>query len=73
MTDGVRESKYNDKFTELLGQPVRVEIGENFVIPASDLESSGLHFHILFATIFLAITLVPFLMMEEKRTKTWMR
>jgi ABC-type Na+ efflux pump permease subunit len=28
------EVKYSAKFTELLGQPVRVEIGENFVIPA---------------------------------------
>jgi ABC-type Na+ efflux pump permease subunit len=64
------ESKYSQKFSELLGQPVRVEIKDNFVIPAPDVESSGVHFHILFATIFVAITLVPFLMMEEKRTKT---
>ena len=64
------EAKYSQKFSELLGQPVRVEIGDNFVIPAPDVESSGVHFHILFATIFVAITLVPFLMIEEKRTKT---
>ena len=64
------EVKYSAKFTELLGQPVRVEIGENFVIPAPDVETSGVHFHILFATFFVAITLVPTLMMEEKRTKT---
>lgn len=64
------EAKYSAKFTELLGQPVRVEIGENFVIPAPDVETSGVHFHILFATLFITITLVPALMMEEKRTKT---
>jgi hypothetical protein len=64
------EAKYSAKFTELLGQPVRVEIGENFVIPAPDVETSGVHIHILFATFFVAITLVPALMMEEKRTKT---
>jgi ABC-2 type transport system permease protein len=64
------EAKYSAKFTELLGQTVRVEIGENFVIPAPDVETSGVHFHILFATFFVAITLVPTLMMEEKRTKT---
>jgi ABC-2 type transport system permease protein len=64
------EAKYSDKFTELLGQPVRVKIGKNFIIPAPDVESSGVHFHILFATFFVAITLVPFLMLEEKRTKT---
>jgi ABC-2 type transport system permease protein len=64
------EVKYSNKFTELLGQPVRVKIGENFVIPAPDVETSGVHFHILFATLFVTITLVPALMMEEKRTKT---
>jgi len=64
------EAKYSQKFTELLGQPVNVEIGENFVIPAPDVETSGVHFQILFSTFFVAITLVPALMMEEKRTKT---
>jgi len=64
------ETRYTQKFSELLGQSVRVEIGENFVIPAPDVETSGVHFHILFATFFVAISLVPALMMEEKRTKT---
>ena len=64
------EVKYSSKFSELLGQPVRVEIGDNIVIPAPDVETSGVHFHILFATLFITITLVPALMMEEKRTKT---
>jgi ABC-type Na+ efflux pump permease subunit len=40
------------------------------VIPAPDVETSGVHFHILFVTLFVAITLVPALMIEEKRTKT---
>ena len=64
------EAKYSQKFSELLGQPVRVEIGENFIIPAPDVETSGVHFHILFATLFVAITLAPALMLEEKLTKT---
>lgn len=64
------EANYSQKFSELLGHPVRIKIGDNFIIPTPDVESSGIHFHILFATIFVAITLVPFLMMEEKRTKT---
>ena len=64
------EVKYSDKFTELLGQPVRVEIGENWIMPAPDVETSGVHFHILFATLFVVISLVPALMLEEKRTKT---
>jgi ABC-2 type transport system permease protein len=64
------ETNYSQKFSELLGQPVQVEIGENFVIPAPDVETSGVHIHILFATFFAAISLVPALMMEEKHTKT---
>ena len=64
------EAKYSQKFSELFGQSVRVEIKDNFVIPAPGVETSGVHFHILFATFFVAITLVPALMMEEKRTKT---
>ena len=64
------EAKYSAKFTELLGQPVRVEIGNNFIIPAPDVETSGVQFHILYATFFVVITLVPALMLEEKRTKT---
>jgi len=64
------EAKYSAKFSELLGQPVHVEIGENFVIPAPDVEASGVHFHLLYATLFMTITIVPYLMLEEKRTKT---
>jgi len=64
------EAKYSQKFSELLGQPVRVEIKENFIIPTPGVETSGVYFHILFATFFVTINLVPALMMEEKRTKT---
>jgi ABC-2 type transport system permease protein len=64
------EVKYSDKFSELLGQPVRVEIGENFILPAPDVETSGVHVHMLFATLFVVISLVPALMLEEKQTKT---
>ena len=64
------EVEYSNKFTELLGQPVRVEIGENLIIPAPDVETSGVQFHILYAVLFMAISLVPYLMLEEKRTKT---
>jgi ABC-2 type transport system permease protein len=64
------ELKYSDKFSELLGQPVRVEIGENFVIPQPDVETSTVQFTILFAIFWMAVTIVPFLMMEEKQTKT---
>ncbi|HEY46424.1 MAG TPA: ABC transporter permease [Anaerolineae bacterium] len=64
------ELKYSDKFSELLGQPVRVEIGENFVIPQPDVETSTVQFTILFAVFWMAISIVPHLMMEEKQTRT---
>jgi ABC-2 type transport system permease protein len=64
------ELKYSDKFSELLGQPVRVNIGENFIIPQPDVETSTVQFTILFAVFWMAITIVPHLMMEEKQTRT---
>jgi len=64
------EEEYSSKFTELLDQPVHVEIGENLVIPVPDVETSGVQFHILYAVLFMAISLVPYLMLEEKQTRT---
>jgi len=64
------ETKYSEKLVEFLGRPVNVSIGENFVIPEPEEDSDSVYFHILFATLFMSITLVPFLMFEEKKTKT---
>lgn len=64
------ETLYSDKFSEMLGQPVRVEINKNFIKPSPDVQTNMVNFHILFASLFIAITLVPALMMEEKHTKT---
>jgi ABC-2 type transport system permease protein len=64
------ELKYTDKFTELLGQPVSVEIGENYIIPQPDVETATVQFTILFAVFWMAVTIVPHLMMEEKQTRT---
>jgi ABC-2 type transport system permease protein len=64
------ETLYSQKFSELLGQPVRVEINENFIKPDPNIQTNTVNFHILFATLFIAITLVPSLMLEEKRIKT---
>lgn len=64
------ESKYSQKLTEWLGQSVRVEIGESFVVPQPDIPTWPVHFHILFIVFFMAITTVPHLMLEEQRTKT---
>ncbi|UCF62361.1 MAG: ABC transporter permease [Anaerolineaceae bacterium] len=64
------ESKYSQKLSEWLGQSVRVEIGDNFVVPQPDIPTWPVHFHILFAVFFMAISTVPHLMLEEQRTKT---
>jgi len=64
------EALYSSKFSELLGQPVHVEIGENIVIPSPEIGTTMVNVHILFATLFMAIQVVPALMLEEKLTKT---
>ena len=64
------EALYSSKFSELLGQPVRVEIGENLVTPSPEIGTTMVNLHILFATLFVAMLLVPVLMLEEKLNKT---
>ena len=64
------ETLYSSKISELLNQPVLVEIGENVVIPSPEISTTMVNMHILFATLFVAITLVPSLMLEEKLSKT---
>ncbi|HEY43267.1 MAG TPA: ABC transporter permease [Anaerolineae bacterium] len=64
------ETLYSAKFSELLGQPVQVEIGENIIVPSPDIDTTDVNQHILFVTLFVAITLIPALMQEEKLTKT---
>lgn len=64
------ESLYSSKLSELLGQPVRVEIGANIVIPSPEIGTTMVNEHILFATLLAAMLLVPSLMLEEKLTKT---
>ena len=64
------ETLYSAKFSELFGQPVRVEIGANIVMPSPEIRTTMVHQHILFVTLFVAIALVPALMLEEKLTKT---
>ena len=66
------ESNYSTMFTELLGTPVQVEIGENILIPPIDAlgMASTVSFHVYFAVLWMALTVVPFLIIEERQTKT---
>jgi ABC-type Na+ efflux pump permease subunit len=64
------ETLYSVKFSELLGRPVQVEIGENIIVPSPDIDTTFVNQHILFVTLFVAMTLIPALMVDEKLTKT---
>jgi ABC-type Na+ efflux pump permease subunit len=64
------EKKYSQKFTELLGQPLRIHIGDNVVIPYSDVETNAVPFHMLFTLLWMSVSVVPHLMMEERKTRT---
>jgi ABC-type Na+ efflux pump permease subunit len=64
------ETLFSAKFSELLGQPVRVKIGENIVVPSPNINTTMVNQHILFITLLVALLLIPALMQEEKLTKT---
>jgi ABC-type Na+ efflux pump permease subunit len=66
------EAKYTQAFTEILGQPVQVAIGRNIVIPEAD--AGGMQATIAQQLIYfifsVALLVIPYLMLEERRTKT---
>jgi ABC-type Na+ efflux pump permease subunit len=64
------ETEYSQMFSALLGKPLHIHIGDNIVIPAADVEASNLPYHTLFVLLWMAISVIPYLMQEERRTKT---
>jgi ABC-type Na+ efflux pump permease subunit len=66
------EAKYSQAFSEILGQPVQVVIGQNIIIPQSS--ASGMQgtvaYQMVYFVFFTALVLIPFLMLEEKQSKT---
>jgi ABC-2 type transport system permease protein len=66
------ENQYSSMLTELLGVPVDVQIGDNILRPLFDAlgMASTAAFHIYFAIFWMALTVVPFLVIEERQTKT---
>ncbi len=66
------EARYTQQFSELLGKQVNVIIGENIVEPRYDNlgNEATAAFHMLFGVFYMAAVLVPFLMLEEQRSKT---
>jgi ABC-2 type transport system permease protein len=66
------EEEYSALLSELLGLSVVLKIGDNILIPPSDSlgVASTASFHVFFAILWMAVTVVPFLMLEERQTKT---
>lgn len=66
------EAKYSQAFSEILGRPVQVVIGQNIVIPGAD--ADGMQTTVTYLMIYfvfsIALLLIPHLMVEEKQTKT---
>jgi hypothetical protein len=66
------ESLYSQAFTEILGQPVQIVIDKNIIIPKADADGmqtmmAYLMVYFIFST---ALILTPFLVLEEKQTRT---
>jgi hypothetical protein len=66
------EAKYSQAFSEILGQPVQVVIGQNVVIPqaGADGMQTNVTYDMIYFVLSTALLLIPHLMMEEKQTKT---
>jgi ABC-2 type transport system permease protein len=63
---------FEDQVEELLGQPVQINFAGNFVYPpyGSALMLGILTITIITLILMIGITVVPFLLIEEKQTKT---
>jgi ABC-type transport system involved in multi-copper enzyme maturation permease subunit len=66
------EVKYSQAFSEILGQPVQVVIGQNIVIPQADADGNqtNVTYLMIYFVFTTALLLIPHLMVEEKQTRT---
>ena len=66
------ETKYSQAFTEILGQPVQVVIGQNIFIPQADVDGmqTTVAYQMVYFVFSTALLLIPHLVLEEKQTKT---
>ena len=66
------EAKYSQAFSEIIGQPVRVAIGENILIPQANADGmqTNVTYLMIYFVFYTALLLIPHLMLEEKQTKT---
>lgn len=66
------ETMYTEQLSRALGQPVRIAIQEDSIIPLANTlgNEATVAFHLIFVTFFMVISVVPMLMLEERQTKT---
>lgn len=66
------EAKYSQAFSEILGQPVQVVIGQNILVPQANVDGMPVTVaqQMVYYVFMTAFTLIPFLMLEEKQTRT---
>ena len=64
------ESKYSELFSQLLGSPVQLEIDDNILIPEPGVDYNTVNFNVMWAVLFMALLVIPHLMLEEKHTRT---
>jgi ABC-type Na+ efflux pump permease subunit len=66
------EVKYSQAFSEILGQPVKVEIGKNIIIPQADADGmqTSVTYLMIYFIVSIALLVIPHLMIEEKQTRT---
>ena len=66
------ENQYTEQFSLALGQPVCIAIQGESIIPRTGTlgNEAAVAFHLVFVTFFMVISIVPFLMLDERKTKT---
>ena len=66
------EARYSEAFSEILGQPAQVVIGQNIIIPKANIDGmqTTVAEQMVYFVFMTALPLIPHLMLEEKKTKT---
>lgn len=66
------EARYSQAFSEIFAKPVRVNIGQNIVVPQADVGGmpASIAQLLVYFIFWTALALIPHLMLEEKQTRT---
>jgi ABC-type transport system involved in multi-copper enzyme maturation permease subunit len=66
------ETRYTQAFSEILGQPVQVVIGQNIIVPqaGADGMQTNVAYLLVFFIFWTSLLVIPHLMLEEKQART---